>query len=71
MFLKKLESPDMLCWLSLPVAEASDEGLKCFIGVNVNISGLEGPVCRLSTTTNEVDCPLDCCCCPLLVTWLC
>ena len=40
MFSKKLKSPDMLCWLSLPVAEANDEGLKCFISVKVNISGL-------------------------------
>ena len=30
----KLESPDMLCWLSSPVAEATDGGLKCFVGVN-------------------------------------
>ena len=34
----------MLCWLSSPVAEATDGRLRCFISVNVNASGLEGPV---------------------------
>ena len=37
-----------------PVAEASDGGLKCFIGVKVNTSGLEGPACWSSTTMKEV-----------------
>ena len=41
----------MLCGLSSPVAFATDGGLNCFIGVNVKVSGLEGPVCWLSTTT--------------------
>ena len=43
--MKKLEIPDMLCWLSLPVVGATDGGLKRFIGVNVNVSGLEGSAC--------------------------
>ena len=30
-FPKKLESPTMLCLLSLSVAEATDGGLKCFV----------------------------------------
>ena len=63
--------PDLLCWLSSPVAEATDGGLKCFVGVNENVSGLEGSPCWLSTTKKEVGCPLDCCCCLLLATWLC
>ena len=37
----KLESPDMLCWLSSPVAEATDGGVKCFVDVKVNLSGLK------------------------------
>ena len=45
--------------------------LKFFISVNVKVSGLEGPACWSSMTRKEVDCPLDCCCCPLLVTVLC
>ena len=32
----------MLCWLSSPVAEATDGKLKCFVGVNVKVSGLQG-----------------------------
>ena len=43
--LKKLESSDMLCWLSSPVAEVTDGGLKYFVGINVNVSGLVGPAC--------------------------
>ena len=71
-FQRKLESPDMLYWLSSPVAEATDGGLECFVCVKVNVSGLEGPAyCWSSTTVNEVSCPLDCYCCPLLATWLC
>ena len=35
-FRNKLESPDMLSDLSLPVAESTDGGLKCFVGVNEN-----------------------------------
>ena len=42
-FPKRLERPDMLCWLSLALAEATDGGLKCFLDVKVNVSGLEGP----------------------------
>ena len=57
---KELESPDMLCWLSLPVAEANDGGLKCFVAVNMNVSGLEGPTCGSSMTTKKVGCELDC-----------
>ena len=38
---KKLESPAMLCWLSSPVAKVTDGGLKCFVCVNVKVSGLE------------------------------
>ena len=45
------------CWLQRSVAEATDEGLKCFIGFNVNISGLEGPACSLSRSSKEVSCP--------------
>ena len=44
----------MLCLLSLPVAEATDGGLKCFIWVNVMVSGVVGPVCWSSTTRKEV-----------------
>ena len=58
----------MLCWLSSPVAEATDGKLKCFVGVNVKVSGLEGPACWLSMTTKEVDCPLVCCFCLLVAT---
>ena len=47
----------MLCWLSLPVAEATDGGLKSFIGVTVKVSGLEDPACWSSMTTKEVGCP--------------
>ena len=56
----------MLCWLCLPVSEATDGGFKNFAGVKMNVSGLEGLACWLSTM-KEVGCPLDCCCCPLLV----
>ena len=35
----------MLYWLSSSVAEATDGGLKCFVSVEVNVSGLEGPAC--------------------------
>ena len=42
-FPKKLESPDMLCELSLPVAKTTDSELKSFIRVSVKVSGLEGP----------------------------
>ena len=67
-FLKKLENPDMFCWLSSPVAEATDGGLKC---LKVIISGLQDPVCWSSTTRKEVGDLLDCCCCPLVATLLC
>ena len=40
-FTKKLESPDLLCALSSPVAEATDGGLKCFVGISVKGSSLE------------------------------
>ena len=50
----------MLCGLFSPVAEATDGGLKCFLGINVNVSGLEGPACWLSMTRKEVGCPHDC-----------
>ena len=40
----------MLCGLSLPVADATNNGLKCFVGINVKVSGLEGPACWSSTT---------------------
>ena len=69
-FPKKLESHDMLCELSSPVAKATDGGLKCLIRVSVKVSGLEGPACWSSTTTKEVGCPLGCCC-TLGATWLC
>ena len=61
----------MLCWLSSPVAEATDGGMKCFVSINVKVSGLEGPACWSAMTRKEVGCPLDCCCCPLLATWFC
>ena len=32
------------------VTEATDRGLKCFVGVKVNKSGLESPACWSSTT---------------------
>ena len=65
---RTFESPDILCRLSLPVTEATDGGLKCFVSVKVNISGLEGPACWLSMTRKEFGCPLDCCGFPLLAT---
>ena len=37
--------------------EAADGGLKCFVSVNVNISGLEGPTCWSLRTRKEVGCP--------------
>ena len=37
----------------------------------MNISGLEGPACWSSMTRKEFGCPWDCCCRPLLATWLC
>ena len=43
----------MFCWLSLPVAEATDGGWMCFVGVTVKVSGLQGPACWSSTTTKE------------------
>ena len=36
-----LESPDALCELSLPVTEATDCWLKCFVRVSVKVRGLE------------------------------
>ena len=51
-------------------AEATDDGLKCFVGVSVKISGLAGLGCWSSTTSKEVGCPLSCFC-PLVATWLC
>ena len=50
-FPKILESPEMLCALSLPVTEATEGGLKCLIGLMVTRSCLEVPGCCLSTTT--------------------
>ena len=64
-FRKKLESLDILCWLSSPLAEATEGGLKCFVNVKVNVSGLEDS-CLSSTTMKEVGFLLDCCCCPVL-----
>ena len=40
----------MMCRLCLPVAEATDGGVKCFVGVSVKVSPLEGPGCWLSTS---------------------
>ena len=48
----------MLYQLSSHVVEATDSGFKCLIGVSVNIGGLEGPACWLSTTTKEGGCPI-------------
>ena len=59
----------MLCWLSLRVAVATDGGLKCFVNVNVNVSGLEGLACWSSMNRKEVGSPLDCCCVGWM-TWL-
>ena len=36
-FPKKLESPDILCEIPLPVVRATDSGLKCFVGVSVKV----------------------------------
>ena len=55
----------------LPVAEKTDLGLKCFVGLIVKVSGLKGQACWSSITMKEVSCPLDCCCCPLVVAWIC
>ena len=63
------KSPGVLCWLSVPLAEATDSGLTCFVGVSVKVSGVEGPGCS-STTTKKVGCPLGCCC-SVIATWLC
>ena len=54
-------------WLSSPVAEVTDGGLKCFIVVSVKVRGLEGLGCWSSTTIEEVGCPLGRCC-PLAAT---
>ena len=55
-----------LCSLSLPVAEATDGGLKCFVGVNVKLSGLKGPAFWTPMTKKEASCHRVCCCCLLL-----
>ena len=60
----------MLCKLSSLVTEATNNGLKCFVGFNVKVNGLEGPTCWSSTITKEPGCPLGCCC-TLGATWLC
>ena len=58
-------------WLSSLIAGATNGGLKCFVGVQVNVSGLEGPACCWpSTTLKEIGCPQDYCCFLLLATWL-
>ena len=44
-FPKKLDGPDMLCELSLPVAEATDGALRCFVGVSVIVSCFQGLAC--------------------------
>ena len=36
----------MLCLLSSIVAEATNGGLRCFVGINVKVNGPEGPVGR-------------------------
>ena len=36
------------------MAEVTDGGFKCFIGVSVKVSSLEGLACWSSTTTKEV-----------------
>ena len=43
----------MLCWLSSPVAEATDGGLRCFIRVSVKVSTLEGFACWSTTTRRK------------------
>ena len=39
----------------------------CFVGVNMKVSGLKGPVCWSPMARKEVGCPLDCCCYPLVI----
>ena len=53
MFPKTLKSPDKLCSLSSPVAEAIEKGLKCFVDVIVDVSGLEAPACWLLMTRKK------------------
>ena len=50
----------MFCWLSSPVAEATECGSNSFVGVNVKVHGLKVPACLSSTTRKELGCPLDC-----------
>ena len=50
-----------MCALSSPVIEATDSGLKTFLGLMVKFSCLEVPGCS-STTTYEVCGPLGCYC---------
>ena len=61
----------MLCWPFSTVAESTDGRLKCFVSINVKVSGLEDPACWSLAAKREVGCPLDCCCCPLAATLLC
>ena len=61
-FPKKLESLDMFCELSSPVAEATDGGLKCLARFSMKISGPKGPACWSSITTKEIGCTLGFCC---------
>ena len=55
----------------MPVTETTGGTLKCFVGVNVKVSGLEGPACLSLVMMKKIGCPLDCFCCPMVVTWLC
>ena len=48
---KNAESPEILCALSLPVTEATNIGLNCFLGLMVKCSCVEGLGCCSSTTT--------------------
>ena len=65
---KMLESPEMLCALSSPVTEATDDGLKDLLRLMMKCSCLEVLGCWSSTTTWKVYGPLGCCC-PLDTTW--
>ena len=50
--LKRLENPEVLCWLSSTCMEVI---VKSLVGLNANVSCLKGP-CWSSTTRTDADC---------------
>ena len=53
---KRLDNPEVLRCLSSICLEATDGRLKVFVGLNANISCLEGPGCWSSTTRKDAGC---------------